>query len=249
MSLRACGGSGYEHFVGCDFPPRRFFSRRGKMSEPSSRRATQKIYSGCSLIEQKANRGSAGALLTTVQAAINRGFRYGYIHLDDHVYVPQLATLLEHAIDAFSSNPDLVWLRFSDYPLISGDGSSFVTRDRVISFDRIALAPTPMQNYTLWLKPLAVTDVQGNYWPVAMWHAIYRLPLLQQLLQHATNEISAWHLCDVESYYKGQEGWDFAVQKACGMSYGYINMQFAGFEMHRNKNYRELLAMPNNPVV
>ena len=56
------------------------------------------------------------------------------------------------------------------------------------------------------------------------------------------------HLAHVELYFKNGVGFQSLIEAPPDGSFGYINMQFGGIEMHRNKNWEMLLSMPNDPI-
>jgi hypothetical protein len=55
-------------------------------------------------------------------------------------------------------------------------------------------------------------------------------------------------LGSVEAAFQKPKIWQAFIKKYPG-ELGYINMQFGGLEMHRNKNWHTLINYPNNPVL
>ena len=94
---------------------------------------------------------------------------------------------------------------------------------------------------------MGVRSSEGRYWPVAMWHALYRLDILRDLLARTIECNKSVHLAGVEEYYKNGAGMGWLEAAFGAIKFGYINMQFAGFEMHRNPEYQGLLDGPNAP--
>lgn len=200
-------------------------------------------------IVKREGRGSASALLYAVDRAIGHGFKYGYIHLDDHTYHPCLQTLMLHSIAEFTEQPSLAWLRFSGYPLISSAGREFKLLDDRVVCDNVVLEPQRRGKYTCWSAHIAKPITEGRYWPIAMWHTLYRLEILRTLLVRSTEHANSLHLAHVEEYFKSDPGAQWLAAEYNNMCFGYINMQFAGFEMHRNPNFKHLLAASNEPVL
>ncbi len=140
--------------------------------------------------------------------------------------------------------PDLLWTRFSGYPLIFKDRPEITVNNNNIAFDSVILHPHQHREYTVWSSPLNPQVNAGKYWPIAMWFCIYRLSFLKTILDWSISK-GVKHLAQVELYYKKQGGFQRIIDNYPGSSFGYINMQFGGIEMHRNLNWKELLLMPN----
>jgi hypothetical protein len=208
----------------------------------------EQIYSsGATYIIRRVGRGSASALSTAITAAMTDGMTFGFIHLDDQVYSDDFRSLLSHGLDAMTEHPDLLWVRFSGYPIMCNDRPELqVIQDR-IRFDGIELTPNRVEDYTLWSSPLTLACIDGRYWPVAMWFCIYRLEELGQILSWA-REGSMLHLAHVERHLKQPEGFKRLLQAYPNGKFGYINMQYGGIEMHRNANWKGLLQLPNAPI-
>jgi hypothetical protein len=197
-------------------------------------------------LESGSGKGSASALLQAVNIAISEGKTYGFIHLDDHVYCKPFFNLIYHGLDALDKNPDLLWTRFSGYPLIFNGDNEIIANNETISFDNVILTPKREKEYTLWSTPISTKINEGKYWPLALWFCIYRISFLKEILEWS---IGKKHLCHVEEYYKNPFGFEKIIQHYPKGSCGYINMQFGGFEMHRNGNWQELLKKENKKIL
>ena len=190
--------------------------------------------------------GSASALLDGVLYARKLKAKYVFINLDDHIYIPQIADLVKHSIDAFSCNNSLLMVRFSGYPLIYNDKIPIVCREDKIKFDSISLIPTRKHDYTLWAATFSQNSIDNNYWPIALWFCIYQVDFLEKILTFCDiNKYKSLGL--VESFYKKPANWKRLLDEVSGQ-FGYINMQFGGFEMHRNKNWKNMINEPNEPI-
>jgi hypothetical protein len=191
--------------------------------------------------------GSASAVLRSVREAINKGKSFGFIHLDDHVYIPTLKSLIDHASKEFDYDSSLMMVRFSGYPLIHNDFVPLTYENDQILIDSVVLRPQRRKDYTLWWSFFNENSVDGGYWPIALWFCLYRLDFLEELLSYAPVQ-RIRNLGHVELFYKDKDNWRQFLKRVEG-KFGYINMQFGGFEMHRNKNWQELLQLPNEAVI
>lgn len=195
------------------------------------------------------NTGSAAALLTAVKVALDSGKTYGFIHLDDHVYTEECGILFSHGLEAMQENQNLLWVRFSGYPVIYQNRLPFqLGLDGEISFDGVRLTPTRTEKYTLWRSRLSDESIRGDYWPIALWFCIYKLSVLKAILEWAI-ENKAKHLAHAELFYKNGTGFTRLLDRFPSGEFGYINMQFGGIEMHRNPNWRGLMALSNEEVL
>jgi hypothetical protein len=193
-------------------------------------------------------RGSAAALLLAVKVALAEGKRYGFIHLDDHVYGDHFRDVLTSGLRAMEDRPNLLWTRFSGYPVMYESKVPLVPNsNNQIVFDGVTLSPLRHEDFTVWSSALTKEVNSGRYWPIAMWFCIYRLSVLGMLLDWAVAE-GTKHLAHVELYFKNGVGFQRLLDASPDGSFGYINMQFGGIEMHRNKNWEMLLSMPNDPI-
>ena len=190
--------------------------------------------------------GSATALSRAVQEARKQSAELVFIHLDDHIYIPILETLIQHALDALYRDPELLMVRFSGYPLIYNGMEPIRIKNNQIFFDSVILIPNRTKEYTLWWSYFRENTIEGQYWQIALWFCIYRLDFLQKLLCNDSVR-KMQHLAHVELYYKNKENWQKFINGLEG-KFGYINMQFGCIEMHRNTNWRELISLSNEVV-
>jgi len=155
---------------------------------------------------------------------------------------------LSHGLRAMENHSNLLWTRFSGYPVIYDNKTPNIlnSADEIV-FDGVILSPYRNSDYTLWSSPLTEEANKGRYWPIAMWFSIFKLSFLKTLLEWAVAN-DARHLAHVEMYYKNNGGFQRVLNTFSGDSFGYINMQFGGIEMHRNRNWKELLCMPNDAI-
>lgn len=194
-------------------------------------------------------KGSAHAMLLAVEAAIKSGKSYGFIHLDDHVYCEPFAELMKSGLHAMSLDDNLIWTRFSGYPIMFDGRVPFESGDKErILFDQVVLSPQRKLDYTLWHAPIDGNANCGRYWPIALWFCIYRLDALKAFLEWAL-ENNVKHLAHAEEYFKERDGFERVINRYPNGRFGYINMQFGGFEMHRNPRWRELIAGDNKAVL
>ncbi|NQU35261.1 MAG: hypothetical protein HQ521_18700, partial [Bacteroidetes bacterium] len=167
---------------------------------------------------------------------------------DDHIYCDPIVELLINGTREMEQNPDLLWTRFSGYPLIyDGRGNLSKKNDR-ITFDSVVLNSLKRETYTLWFSNLQSDVNKGRYWPVAMWFSIFRLPILRKILILSLKN-NCKHLGNVEDYFKNKNGFKWLSLTYPEGSFGYINMQFGGFEMHRNHNWKTLIDLDNNKIL
>jgi hypothetical protein len=245
-SLRDNGGSGYPMYVVQDEPCRSAFLPRWAAgwlpAVRYSEAGAQAYIKNVSKFIRRHGAGSASALLEAAEAAVADDCNLGYIHLDDHVYHPHLRQLLLFSEEEMCASSNLIWLRFSGYPLISQRGREFSRSGQSVAFDSVVLVPHSRGRYTLWTSDLGPHISEGAYWPVAMWHSVYRLPVLCHMLRWALEQPGVHHLADVEVLFKSDVGTTWLCEQYPNCSFGYINMQFAGFEMHRNKSWKKLLS-------
>lgn len=194
------------------------------------------------------NLGSASALLVAAKFALDAGSVYGFIHLDDHVYCRDFGRLLTSGMDAMERESSLQWIRFSGYPIVCNNKADInISPMDTIEFDRIVLKPIRSDNFTAWVSPLVEEVNNGDYWPIALWFCIYRLDFLIEILEYSVSH-GARHLANAEVVLKSAGGFKWVVDRFPNSSFGYINMQFGGIEMHQNKNWRELLNLSNREI-
>ena len=200
------------------------------------------------VIENNKSCGSAVGLLNAVDKAISIGKEYAFIHLDDHIYISTFNKLIRFGLDSMERDKSLLWTRYSGYPIIHENRKEFrFNNNGEIIFDNVSLSPRRSNEFTLWSSYLQNNVNEGSYWPIAMWFSLYRIDFLKVLLEWAI-EKNKKHLANVEEYYKSEGGFNRIIDKYKGGSFGYINMQFGGFEMHRNKNWKELLKIENKEL-
>jgi hypothetical protein len=200
-------------------------------------------------IRRQNKSGSASALREAVAHSMNAGFKFGFIHLDDHVYGEEFYALLKNGLVEMRGNPNLLCLRYSGYPLICNAAPALkISNDDSLHFDVVTLRPYRRSEYTLWSSELTSDLVRGNYWPIAMWFCVFPLHVLLIILDDAI-KAGCHHLAHVEVFYRDSNNFELLAKKFPNSSFGYINMQFGGIEMHRNKNWRTLLQLPNQPLL
>ena len=212
----------------------------------------KKIYSANNIIyKRRFGKGSVNALRSCIEIAEKQGAKYVFIHLDDHIYLPIFQSLIKNAISALDHEQDLNFVGFSGYPLINKNSSpdlgnkSFLTiKENKINFDNIQLQKKKIENFTLWYSELNNASYSENFWPITLWMNIYRIEFLKELLSRKDIK-KIKYLGKAELWY--QKNWEIIKEDIHG-NFGFINMQFGGFEMHRNKNWKTLIQYPNNPV-
>ena len=191
-SLENTIGTSYHHIV-VDDRPRSSFFVPGKIHSwiPVLKwnEKSKAIYnrSNVTLI-RRVRSGSASAILTALREARHRDSNLVFIHLDDHVYLPIFKVLVQHACDAFNRDEKLLMVRFSGYPLLYNNRLPLTTENDRISFDSVSLEPDRKENYTLWWTNFSENNIDGNYWPIALWFCIYRIDFLKEIL---SNELTA----------------------------------------------------------
>lgn len=252
-SLQSVFGSKYPHIIIDDNPQKKgimsFFSSHSKWYG-----SAKKIYTGehITLIKRKHEIGSASATLAAVREARKQGAELIFIHLDDQVYSPHIKNLIEYSCDAFDRENDLLLLRFSGLPILCNQCSKssgnrtllHISRDNV-SFENITFTPSRYEEYTLWSSYFNEDTLSKNYW-LALWMAVYRIDFLEELLTYGSvPELK--HLSHVEIFYKNKDNWHSFLRTRQG-KFGYINMQFGGYEMDKSKNWEEILRFPNTAI-
>ncbi|MCH7535876.1 MAG: hypothetical protein IH948_09085 [Bacteroidetes bacterium] len=224
-----------------------------KAPHPVYNKAAGRIYNSpeVSLLRRDKG-GNTSALLRGLLTAEENGAELVFIHLDDSVYLPIFDKLFRSAVDAFTKNQTLQVVRFTGEPILSGKCTSEkgnlsqikVEKDRV-SFGNVAMKPHAYDSYRLWSSDFHNRMVDG-YWPITLWFCLYRLRFLKKLLMNSgVKKIRS--LGYVELYYKDPSNWEKLIRIYPG-KIGYINMQFAGLEMTRNRNWKELISFPNTAL-
>lgn len=206
------------------------------------------VYQGCKFIDGK-GQGMTWATIEALDASSND---YCFIHLDDMVYWERAKDLLSKAKIALNAN-SIGIIHFSNYPLIDegttlkGNTNYLQIESEFIKFDGGLFKPQRYENFTLWTSPLKTNMIDGPYWPAAMWFAIYKKDILRKML---TSAYAAGKnvLGGVETFYRDHKNWDTLCFEHEDNPIGYINMQFGGFEFHRNARWKEIVASPNIEV-
>lgn len=252
-SLMENTDSEYELIVVDDIPKSKI-PVLGKILKSRFYDSASKIYNGdnITLIRQSSS-GSVPALKEALTIAEEKGATHIYIHLDDNIYLPILKNLIKFSLDAFSKNPKLAKARLSARPLLSADCTkelgnltNIKLEDDKITFNNIELKPIRQEDYTLWWSYFH-NDMVDEFWPIALWGGVYRLDFLKKILFNK-NASNITHLAGLELFYKDKKNWIKFLKDNDNNKIGYINMQFCGLEMHRNKNWNELINYPNNEV-
>jgi hypothetical protein len=216
--------------------------------------AARKIYTLHRNVEflQGNGRSSISALRLAAARAKELGSAYVFIHLDDNAYARTLPSLLADSIAAMDAHEQVSVVRLSAYPILSGDcdrergNTTLITRaDDSVRFDSVVLRPQRSTAFTLWCAPWEASTADGRFWPVILWNAVYKVDFLLWLLSSEAAARLA-NLGAVEAWYKSS--WK-AVWRHMPGAFGFINMQFAGLERERNLNWRELIDLPNTPIL
>lgn len=204
------------------------------------------------LVQPPEHLGGARALLRAIRESRKQGADLCLIHLDDCVYVPELGQLLLYSQDAFERDEELMQIRLAGYPILTryctaekGNLAQVEVRKDEILFDGIHLKPSRTQSYTLWLTRFQDRVIESRCWPICLWQAVYRAEYLEEVLSQAI-EHGREVLGRVEVYWRYRANWP---KSWLSMKLGFINMQFGGFEMHRNADcWGELIRFPNIAV-
>ena len=263
-SLIEAFGSRYEHIIINDVPRTINHCKAAMTNSPAGiYQAPSQVYcKNNMLLINRFGRGSASATLQAVILARKRGADLVFIHLDDNVYIPILNELIEYSIDAFARDYELMQIRMSGYPIIwkgnsreLGNTSQLEIHSDSIRFDNILLTPTRRRLYSAWTSDLSAIPAHGSFHPIILWSAVYRADFLESLLKFSWG-LSPKSLGHIESYYKKRDGWYRTLGgipwcRQCPRlsgKLGFINMQFGGLEMHRDKNWEELIQMSNTAI-
>lgn len=252
-SLQQCLGQPYPHIVVDDIP--RLKGRViHRLPNLRARRYALQVYQGEHIeLIRRYQRSSVTATLEALRTARKAGHQQVFLHLDDNVYIPVLGDLLRYAEDAFARHPDLQLVRLTGVPILSGrctpeqgNRTQLQIGDDEIRYESVTWTPQRHEAYTLWKAPFNARSMDGDYWALPLWSAVYRTELLETVLT-LTEEIRRQRfLGAIELYWRNH--WQEVHSYVQG-SFGHINMQFAGLEMQRNKNWQELLRYPNDPIL
>lgn len=245
-SLRTVVGEDYFHIVVDDVP-----NRKSKWCSTA-----ENVYAwpNIQLVRRPEQRSNTSALRQAVREAREQGAELVFIHLDDNVYVPEFGALLKHARHAFERDEELMEVIFTGYPILHrkystpqlGNRSCIAVGKNRVSFGSLHLSPTRYRDYTLWWSRFHENMVDGAFWTIFMWQALYRAGFLEKVLAFEGVR-GRRSLGRVEQYYKTKVNWRHALLYFFG-KLGYINMQFGGLEMHRNKTWKKLICFPNVAV-
>lgn len=193
--------------------------------------------------------GSAHALYNGIKHAISKGYKYAYIHLDDHIYNDKLNKLIYYSHQKMETDNNIKWFRYSGYPIIYDKFTKIKSIDNKIKFDSIELNKNEINSdITAWLSNINPENINGDYWPIALWHMLYRLDFLYDIFNYALFKSKLKHLAHVELFYKDLVNYRYIVEKNPDAKFGYINMEYAGFEFHRNSNWADLMVMCNDCI-
>jgi len=237
-SLREATKDAYRHVIVSDIVhPRWLKASRETYDRP-----------GAIHILRSGKKGSAEATLCAVRETRRQGADLVFIHLDDDVYVPELEALLKHSIDAFEKDEKLTQIRLVGYPVINrnctaelGNRTQITIEEEEVSFPGVRLRASREENYTLWWARYESGVFASRCWPVVLWLTVYRADFLEALLSGAREQ----GLGGVELFYKNKANWPKAW---LSQRLGFINMQFGGLEMQRNKEWKETIRVPNAAV-
>lgn len=246
VSLRAAIGEDYLHVVVDDVP-----KLKSKWCSTA-----ENIYAwpNIQLVRRPEQRSNTSALRQAVREAREQDAELVFIHLDDNVYVPEFRALLKHARHAFGRDEELMEVIFTGYPILHrkhctsqlGNRSCIDIGKNQVSFGSLHLSPTRYRDYTLWWSRFHADMVDKAFWSIFMWQVLYRVEFLETLLTFEGAR-GCRSLGRVEQYYKTKANWRHALLHFSG-KLGYINMQFGGLEMHRNKTWKKLVCFPNVAV-
>jgi len=255
-SLQAAIGTDFTHIVVNDIPRNagKGIFQSLKLPDLNYYRQVKAVYSQANIrLVHRLGKGSVSATLRAVREAKKCGASLVFIHLDDNIYIPKLKEIFQHSCDAFTQDSELMEIRATGYPILSracttelGNCSQIQISKDEICFDQVRLHPIRRKDYTLWQTLYHANIMDGQYWALPMWSTIYRADFLEKLLTYDVVHTMK-RLGEVELYYKNKDNWQVALPHFSG-KLGYINMQFGGLEMHRNKNWQELISLPNTAV-
>ncbi len=241
-SLRETIGDGYLHVVVLDKSLEWNIIAQAIYNQPN-----------VMLMQRPKPLGNTSALLKAVKESRKLGADLCFVHMDDNIYVPEFGPLLRYAQDAFSNDRELQEVLFVGYPILIkrhskpllGNRTGLTIEENQVSFDTIQLHPTRCTDYTLWWSYFHDRMVDGRFWAVVMWMALYRAEFLESVLTLAPTGRT---LGQVESYYRNRSNWERLSHRFPG-KLGYINMQFGGLEMHHHsQEWCEMIRFPNTPV-
>jgi hypothetical protein len=246
-------GASFQTFVIDDVPS--FHGLFGGIKSLLFKNSAVNVYNGYKnvTLTRRSGHGSLSALIHACKIAKSSGFKYVFIHLDDNIYIPKLKNLLIYSNFAMDNNKNLKIIRLTGRPILSADcdfrrgNETFINKgDNKITFSMVKLKPVRFEEFTLW-KSTFTSHMTEKYWPIALWSSVYEIDFLMNVL-HSPNKIKFNSLAQVELYYQDRKNWTKLI-KAYPGELGYINMQFCGLEMQRNRNWKKLINYPNFEIL
>ena len=247
---------GLDHYVIDDS---KIEEKEAKDGRGIAKKAAESIYRDCKMLDGD-DEGMLDATISAARWARSEGAELVFLHLDDTFYVHPCRQLMKWAIEAMSKDDNLKVIHLSNFPLLDKTSSKElgnltyleVGKDEV-RFDTTVLKPTRYDDFTLWSSPFEEGMV-SRFWPLACWFAFYEadffIDLMERFADSPPDSVPSVHagtLAGVEVFYRDPTNWMEVVER--GGSLGHINMQFGGLEMHRNKNFMELVGFPNRAVL
>jgi len=178
-----------------------------------------------------------------------------FMHMDDNCYLPVAGPLVQQAVRAMDDDESLGVVRMTCYPMVGsfcnpelGNKTLLTIRDESVSFEQIKLTPRRYEDFTLWSSPYQPESNDGTFHPLTLWSVIYRIDFLEKLLSHPDLR-QCLHLTHAESYYRKPEHYREFMSWYQG-KFGFINMQYVGYETHQNEGrWQEIVNRPNTPVL
>lgn len=250
--LQDAVGFTYTHIVVDDIPrlKGRIIHRLPRLN---AMRYAKQVYNAPNiLLIRRYGRDNMSATLKAIREARRMGHDLVFLHLDDNCYLPILQNILDCAVHAFEHHPELVMIRTTGIPILSrycspelGNRTFLQIEADTIRYAGLTLYPARYDDYTLWRTAYDAHSMDGDYYAIPMWSAVYRIDFLERLLTLNTRISAHRTLGAVELYYRNN--WANIYSQLQG-DFGYINMQFAGLETQRNSNWQTLLHYPNDPV-
>jgi len=218
--------------------------------------ASRDVYTGENIfLTRRYARGSTSAFLEGVRLAKIKGHKYVLMHLDDNVYLPIARSLVSHAITAMDDDPGLGAVKLTCFPMVGsfaspekGNETLLQRSGDIITFSETTLRRKPYPDFTLWWSPFDVVANSGTLWPITFWTVIYSIDFLEALLAHPPLKQRNL-LTYAESYYRDKTQYAEFLKRHGNLKFGFINMQFAGYEMHQNEgHWHTLMSQPNVEV-
>ncbi len=251
-SFRQQAPPGHPHYVVDDTPAEG--RRPGLIERFRAYEGPDSVYAAPGIrLTKRGGGGMTTATLDAVRQAIADGAELIFIHLDDCVYNDTFADLLRWGVDAMSQDPDLVYVRTGGYPLLHeaspprlGNRAKIQHHDGTVTFDDIRLRALRRPEYTLWWSDFHERANGGAFWPLPMWHVIYQARFLLGLLELG-DQVGTPRLGDLEAYFKRDETWPEARRHLRGR-FGFINMQFGGWEIHRTRIWKRIGKYANDAI-